>query len=181
MSEDTDARLVRDCRRGDRKAFETLLRNYERPIFNAALRILDNRDDAKDVTQTVFLKAYENLDRYNPKYRFYSWIYRIALNESINVINTRKRTKPIDEDGAPDWRSPEEAAGEAELSNRLQDALMSISADYRTVIVMKHFLDCSYREISEILDIPEKTVKSRLFTARQRMRDALKASGLFSS
>lgn len=178
MSEDTDARLVRDCQRGDRRAFETLLRNYERPIYNAALRMLDNQDDAKDVTQTVFLKAYENIDRYNPEFRFYSWIYRIALNESINVINARKRLTPIEEDRTPDWRNPEDETGDAQLSNRIQEALMSISTDYRTVIVMKHFLGCSYRDISLILEIPEKTVKSRLYTARRRMRDVLKSSGL---
>ena len=80
MNEDGDRLLVQRCREGDRRAFEALVGQYEKPVFNAALRMLRNPEDARDVTQTVFLKAFEHLADYDPKYRFYSWIYRIALN-----------------------------------------------------------------------------------------------------
>jgi len=170
---DVDSELVRKCRRGDKAAFETLVDHYERTIFNAAYRMLDSPDDAKDVTQTVFLKVYERLDSYDPKYRFYSWIYRIALNESINLLNGRKRLTQVDEEQVSDWETPEENVRSEQLCDRVQEALMLISDEYRSVIVLKHFMGCSYSDISGILQIQEKTVKSRLFTARQRLRDTL--------
>ena len=79
-----DATLVADCRRGRPGAFEALLDEYERPVFNLALRMVNNREDARDITQSVFLKAFEHLDSYDGKHRLYSWIYRIAVNQSLN-------------------------------------------------------------------------------------------------
>ncbi len=104
MNEDSDGILVQRCRAGDRRAFEALVGRYEKPVFNAALRMLRNPEDARDVAQTVFLKAFEHLADYDPKYRFYSWIYRIALNESINILNGRKRLEPISGDEVDDRR-----------------------------------------------------------------------------
>ncbi len=179
MHIDADAKLVEDCRNGDENAFGVLVGKYEKPVFNAALRMLGDRDDAADVTQTAFLKVFERLDTYNPDYRFYSWIYRIVINESIDVLNRRKRTTELDESRMPTWDTPESAIRQSQLSATMQEALMTVSADYRTVIVLKHFMDCTYREISSILDIPEKTVKSRLFTARQLLKDRLADTGLF--
>ena len=91
MHKDRDVELLEDCKRGDRQALESLVRRYERPVFNAAYRMLGNPDEAADVAQTTFLKAFEHLDRFNPKFKFFSWIYRIAVNESINQINRRNR------------------------------------------------------------------------------------------
>jgi len=158
---------------GDRKAFESLLLQYEKPVFNAAFRMLNSRDDAKDVTQTVFLKVFENFDHYDPSRRFFSWIYRIALNESINWLSKSRKLEPLQHEAVDEGRGPEQEVDSANLSENVQAALMSIKPDYRTVIVLKHFLGCSYIEISEILDIPEKTVKSRLYSARQLLKDAL--------
>src|SRR4249919_2474180 len=90
MKEDPDAALVLASRDGNRRAFEQLLARYERPVFNAAFRILHHRDDAADVTQTAFLKAYEHLDRYDPSQQFFSWLYRIAINEAIDLSSRRK-------------------------------------------------------------------------------------------
>lgn len=178
MGIDADAKLVLDCQRGDPRAFEILIGKYERPIFNAAFRMLGDTDDAADVTQTAFMKAFEKLDRYNPEYRFYSWLYRIVINESIDVLNQRKRSTELDETRLAGGYSPERAISESQLSAAMQDALMTVSVEYRTVIVLKHFMDLSYREISRSLDIPEKTVKSRLFTARQLLKDRLADTGL---
>ena len=86
MNEDSDGTLVRRCCNGDRHAFEALVVRYEKPVFNAALRMLHDREEARDVAQTVFLKVYEHLGEYDPSHKFYSWIYRIALNESINTL-----------------------------------------------------------------------------------------------
>ena len=98
MSNDNDADLVQECRKGNRKAFESLLDRYEKPVYNAAFRILCSYEDAMDVTQTVFLKAFEHLDRFDPKYKFFSWIYRIAINESINLLNKRGNPEPVNDD-----------------------------------------------------------------------------------
>ncbi|HEY5642005.1 MAG TPA: RNA polymerase sigma factor [Woeseiaceae bacterium] len=159
--------------RGDRQSFEVLLLKYERPVFNAAYRMLNSRDDALDVTQTVFLKVFENFAQYDPQRRFFSWIYRITLNESINWIGRQKRLQPLAEETSEEAAGPEEEAQNAGIAKEVQVALMTLTEDYRTVIVLKHFLECSYSEISEVLGIPEKTVKSRLYTARQLMKDAL--------
>ena len=178
MNEDSDGILVQRCREGDRRAFEALLGRYEKPVFNAALRMLRNPEDARDVAQTVFLKAYEHLADYDPKYRFYSWIYRIALNESINALNGRKRQVPIVGDEVDERRGADEDLESEQVSQRVQAALMTIKPEYRAVIVLKHFLDMSYEDIGRILDLPEKTVKSRMFTGRQILKDALQTSGI---
>ena len=96
MTETPESELIERGRRGDRQALGGLLNRYQGPVFNAALRIVGNPDDASDVTQSVFLKAFENLDRYDPAYRFFSWIYRIAVNESINHNKRRYRMHPLD-------------------------------------------------------------------------------------
>ena len=158
---------------GDRGAFEALLVEYEKPVFNAAYRMLNNRDDARDVTQTVFLKVFENFGQFDPSRRFFSWIYRITLNESINWLGKENRLEPLLFDAADEGKGPQQELESARVSAGVQAALMTIKTDYRTVVILKHFLGCSYVEISEVLEIPEKTVKSRLYTARQQLKDAL--------
>lgn len=178
MTDDPDAALVLECRAGNRRAFERLLARYERPIFNAAYRILHHREDATDVTQTVFLRAYEHFDRFDPGQRFFSWIYRIAVNEALDLSNGRRRSEPVPEEIASDRPGPERAAQDDQMDEGMQSALMAIPVDYRTLVVLKHVQDCSYEEISAILDCPVKTVKSRLFTARQALRQVLVDRGL---
>lgn len=178
MGNSRDHALIMRCKRGDRRALEELLTQYERPIFNAAYRILSNPDDAADVTQATFLKAFQHLGRYDPKYKFFSWIYRIAVNEAIDQINRSKREQALDEVQQAPAPGPAEQTETDDLSRRVQAALMDLQEDYRVVIVLRHFSDCSYREISEILHIPEKTVKSRLYSARQLMKDWLQSRGM---
>lgn len=170
--------MVKRCLSGDRQAQTALIEAYQKPLFNAAIRILGNPDDAADATQAAFLKAFEHLRKYDPKYKFFSWIYRIALNESINQLKRRKKLQPVDESEASSGPGPARRAESSDLSERVQEGLMELSRDYRTVLVLRHFSDCSYREIGEILQIPEKTVKSRLYTARQMMKERLLVHGV---
>ena len=177
MEEDHDSALVERCRNGDRAAFTELVVHYQRPIYNAAYRVLGNAEDASDIAQIVFLKVAERLDEYDPQYRFFSWIYRIAINESLNLLRRGAREEPLDEDDEradAESAGPESRASAAELSRRVQRALMSMRGDDRAVLTLRHFSDCSYSEIGEILELGEKTVKSRLFEARQRLRALLK-------
>ena len=178
MSKPDDTTLIERCIEGDRQAFETLLIQYEKPVFNAAYRMLNNKEDASDVTQTVFLKVYENLDQYDPSHRFFSWIYRIAMNESINWLKKSSRQETLEHEAADQGDGPEQQAGDQQLGEGMEAALMMIKTEYRAVIILKHVLGCSYIEISEALDIPEKKVKSRLFTGRQLLQERLTQQGL---
>jgi RNA polymerase sigma-70 factor (ECF subfamily) len=180
MSDARDRERVRRCLGGDPEAFAELVETYQRPLFNAALRLVRDFDDASDVTQIAFLKAYEKLDTYDPRYRFFSWIYRIVINEGINLLKRRKPSEPLEEVVAGGL-GPDQDYAETELGERIQEGMMSLSIDYRIVLVLKHFLGHSYTEISELLGIPEKTVKSRLFTARRQLGDALLSLGTVKS
>jgi RNA polymerase sigma-70 factor (ECF subfamily) len=178
MHKDRDAALVKDCQRGDRRAMSQLVSQYQRPVFNAAYRILGNTDDAADTTQIVFLKVFEHIADYDPKFKFFSWVYRIAINESLNQVKKRRKQEPLAESQASPWRGPAEVLDSTRLCDRVQGALMLLSEDYRTVVILKHISGCSYQQISEILQLPEKTVKSRLYTARQLMKKTLHYQGL---
>ena len=174
-----DSALVRKCLNGDNRAFETLVHKYQAPIYNLALRMVKVPEDAEDITQTVFVKAYEKLDSYNSAHRFFSWIYRIAVNESINFARRRKCMDEYESGvSAKDETTPEENLRGDELSRIVGSAISALKMDYRLVLVLKHFHDFTYVEIGDILQIPEKTVKSRLFTARQLLKEKLDNEGV---
>lgn len=161
----------------DRETFEVLVAKYEKTIFNIAYRMVNDYEDAMDITQTVFLKAYEKLDTYNPTHKFFSWFYRICINESLNHITKRKREVKLDRDIPTVRSNPETGTAQREANRHLQCALMSLKFNYRAVLVLKHIYDFSYKEISEIMEIPEKTVKSRLFSGRQLLKESLLKQG----
>lgn len=179
MNDSREKALLKRCRKGDRQALAELLGKYERPVYNAAYRIMGNPDDAADITQVVFLKAFENLEQYDPKYKFFSWIYRIAINESINQNKRGQRQQPLGDYEPAASGGPDDDAEAVDLSREIQESLMELKDDYRTIVVLRHFSDFSYREISEILQIPEKTVKSRLYSARQLMKQTLQDRGVY--
>ncbi len=181
MSRDGDAELVRRCRAGESAAYEALLTEYEKPVYNVAFRMLHDVHDAQDVTQTVFMKVFENLDRYDSRHRFFSWVYRIAINESINLAQKRSRQRPLEGHEPTQLQGPEDDVERAAVGDAIEDVLMTIKTDYRTVLVLRHFAGFSYEEISEVVDVPAKTVKSRLFTARRLLRDGLIERGYIRS
>ena len=177
VDNDVDQALVERFRKGDREAFTELVVRYQRPIYNAAFWILRSADDARDIAQAVFLKVAEHLDEYDSQYRFFSWIYRIAVNESLNLLRRNGHEEALDEEADfPESESanPEARARAVERTRDIERALLSMSSADRAVIVLRHFSECSYQEIAQILDIDERTVKSRLFEARHRLRDLLK-------
>ncbi len=173
MNEEDDAVLVSETLDGNQKAFASLVDKYYKTVYNSAIRMGIGSDDAFDVTQAVFVKAYENLRSYKSRYKFFSWLYRIAVNESLNVIHRRKYLEPLDDDEPATTNSPDGEYETTENVEMVQQCLMRLKLDYRVVIVLNHFQQLTYNEISFILDIPEKTVKSRLYTARQHLRDIL--------
>ncbi len=169
-----DRALVRRYLDGERDAAGGLVDRYQRRLFSVAYRMLGNVQDAEDVTQTVFCNAFIALPSYDPKYRFFSWIYRMTVNESLNLIKRRKRTVGMDASPeVPARGDSSETALEAE--DRVGRALMELTPDDRAVVVLRHFVSFSYEEIADVLEVPARTVKSRLFTARDRLRVALLA------
>ncbi len=144
---------------------------YQRGLFNVALRMLGNYEDARDATQAAFIKAYEHLDTFDRDQRFFSWLYRILKNECLNVLRARRPSEPVSLGlHAGDREDPVEAR---ERQQAVQAALMELTVEYREVVVLRHFTDLSYDEIAATLGIPAKTVKSRLYTARQQLGDRL--------
>lgn len=173
-SEHEDSRWVAACLRGDPDAFEPLVRKYERVMFSVALRLVGDYEDARDVTQNAFIRAFERLDQFDPGRKFFSWIYRIAVNESLNLRRARKPQTPLQDVFAVSGE-PLDGLEREELAKRVEAALAKLSFEYREVIVLRHFAESSYEEIAQATGVPEKTVKSRLFTARQRLAALLGA------
>lgn len=159
---------------------ELLLSHYDKPVYNAAFRMLGNRDDAADVTQNAFMKAFENIRNFNPAHRFFSWIYRITINEAIDQLKRRERLQQVDVELIDEDAAPLKQVNTDQVNEELQSALLALSDDHRSVIVLHYFCDCDYRQIGATLDIPEKTVKSRLFSARQQLKLRLARHGIIS-
>jgi RNA polymerase sigma-70 factor (ECF subfamily) len=167
--DEQDRALVRQYLDGDRNAAGSLVDRYQGIVFNLALRMLGNVEDAEDVTQTVFGNAFASMSSYDPKYRFFSWIYRMTVNESLNQLKRRKTMITLDDrSDIPARGISTDTAVEAE--DLVKMALTDLRPEDRAVVVLRHFRSLSYTEIAEVLGIPVITVKSRLFTARERMR-----------
>jgi RNA polymerase sigma-70 factor (ECF subfamily) len=171
-----DAALVERCLGGDQRAFEALVQRHQRSLFTVAARMLGSRDDAADATQNAFVRVYQNLGSYDPRHRFFSWIYRILVNECLNTLRGRRETEsPVDCIDTAD--GPLEALEAAERRRLVQQALMALQPELRAVIVLRHYTGLSYEEIGEALGgLPVKTVKSRLYSARQRLAQLLLGS-----
>ena len=177
MTDENEERVwVARCLKGDASAFEPLVARYERALFAVALRLVANYEDARDVTQNAFIRAYEHLDSFDPDRRFFSWVYRIAVNESLNLRRSRRPQEVLGT-----WiqvaGGQTEAVEAHETTARVEQALGQLSEEYREVVVLRYFADLSYEEISHAIGVPEKTVKSRLFSARQRLAGLLGQGG----
>ncbi len=178
MVEQEDSDLVRQCLEGNRAGFDILVKKYLKPIYNLAFRMLNDSEHAADVAQTTFVKAYENLGSFNLDLKFFSWLYRIAINEALNALGKRRQTDELSDEIVSTEATPEEAYHRLERQEIVQRALMKLKPDYRSVIILRHFMDLTYSQMSATLGIPEKKVKSRLFSARHQLRGLLVNKGL---
>ncbi len=174
---DPDSRLVEACLAGNAGAFASLIEKYQGPVYALALRITGSRDDAMDVAQSTFVKAYEGLRGFDPRYRFFSWLYRIGVNESLNLLRRRPRTEALAADPADPAEGPAAAVARAEIRGQVHGALRQLGTEHRVVIVLRHFQGLSYQEMGQVLAVPVRTVKSRLFEARRRLRVLLASQG----
>lgn len=173
MNRVDDHSLIRQSIQGDRKAFEEIVERYYRPIYHAAIRVLSNSDEAEDITQMVFVKAFEKLHTFKFDHLLFNWLYRIAINESLNVVHRKERFVEFNEAIHQSGDAGGEEYEAKEMSGIITGALKRLKSEYRTVIVLYHFLHLSYSEMSYVLEISEKTIKSRLFTARNLLRNLL--------
>ena len=170
---DKDTELIERARNGDIAAFKELVTEHKRNVYYLAYDLTRCREDAEDVSQEVFIKAYNSLKNFRGDAKFGSWLYRITVNESINFEKRNKKVEQISENLRSVNYDPDKIYDNNALSDVITDALMELDMLYRMPVVLKHFLDYSYKELSYLLGVPEKTVKSRLFTGRQLLKDLL--------
>jgi RNA polymerase sigma-70 factor, ECF subfamily len=181
-----DVALVARAREGDVQAFEKLVKQYDRQVFRIAQHITQNREDAEDVVQDAFLKAYEKLDQFQGNSKFYTWLVRIAVNESLMRLRRRRTGKmvSIDEDveteegsmprDLADWSpDPEQLYGQSELSDILRKTIQGLPPGFRIVFVLRDVEGLSTEETAETLGLSVPAVKSRLLRARLQLRERL--------
>src|ERR1041385_5308190 len=181
-----ESALVAKARAGDAQAFTELVNRYERKIYRLAKHITQNDEDAEDVLQEAFLKAYEHLDSFHGNSKFYTWIVRIAVNEALMKLRKRKgdRSVPLDEpvDTGEEmvnreiavWEdNPEQRYGREEMQQILDEAVESLKPDFRTVFILRDIEELSTEEAAEALGISIPAVKSRLLRARLALREKL--------
>jgi RNA polymerase sigma-70 factor (ECF subfamily) len=176
--DDADAALVSRALDGDTVAFEELVHRYQRVLFTVALRMLGDYDEANDATQNAFIRIYRRLSSYDRTYRFFSWAYRIVVNECLNARRARRVSERLEDDVLADGAGPADSLEAEERRRAVQFAILALPPMYRQVVVLRHFTGLSYEEISDATGVAVKTVKSRLHTARQRLaRMLLKTDG----
>jgi RNA polymerase sigma-70 factor (ECF subfamily) len=180
----TDEELVAAVLRGDREHFGDLIDRYQGRLINYLFRLLRNADDAHDLAQEVLVKVYQVLDRYDPQYKFSTWLFRVAQNAAIDQIR-RRRLKLVslrqedDEGENRDWDLPSPERGPyGELRNQergvaIQDAIDSLPWEYRELILLRHFGELPYEEIARLKQMPLGTVKNKLFRGRQMLKEKL--------
>jgi RNA polymerase sigma-70 factor (ECF subfamily) len=177
-AEPGDIALAVRARDGDEAAFGELVRRHERRVFRIVYRMLRDRDQAEDVTQITFVRAFRSLHRYKDEFDFHPWLYRIAVNAALTQIDRRKRERKVDIDDVPERHlphptheeSPLEETGRRELLERLDRAVRLLPEDQRAVFLLRTAEGLSYDEIARTLDIPRGTVMSRLSRAREALR-----------
>ena len=180
MTMKDDNELVQEVIHGSISSFEVLIDRYQKTVFNMMLRMTCNTETAKDLTQEAFVKAFEKMGGFDFRFRFYSWIYRIAVNEMISWSRKRQSMERLDMCESLPADMTESHAPETR-THLLRHELLRLDPDYRILILLKYFCGLSYQEINEVTGIPLKKVRSRLFIAREQLRKKLIANGFFES
>ena len=181
-----DAALIERCRAGDIAAFEPLVEKYRQRVWRLAYNVLGDREEAWDVAQEAFVRAWQALPNFRGQSAFYTWLFRIVMNVAADRARARAArgrafgTERIPEEDwdrvlvdQPDDARPDAAAAGAEQRARIEKALATLSADHRRIVVLSDIEGLSYREIADVLEIPMGTVMSRLHNARKRLKGAL--------
>lgn len=178
--EEDDARLVVACKNGDQDAFSLLVQRYQRRVFNLVFRMLQNYEEASEVTQEAFLAAWQGLPAFRGEARFSTWLYRIAYNCALKQLETRKRDKALHMALQAEQNLEEEASKmtliEAlDKQEMVQEQLSQLPPKYRIVLILRHLQDMTYEEMAEVLTMPIGTIKTHLFRARNLLKERLQA------
>lgn len=186
MSDEKTDILIKSALKGDMASFEELILSYEKKVYNVALRILKNPEDAKDISQEVFIKIYKNLDKFDGKSSFSTWVYRITTNACIDELRKKKGKETfsmdseIEEDEgsfkrefADNSPSPEEAVISKETGNEIIKSVEKLSDEHRTIIVLRDIHGLSYTEIADMTGLSIGTVKSRISRARLHLKNII--------
>jgi RNA polymerase sigma-70 factor (ECF subfamily) len=178
-----DRRLISESLNGRPAAFGDLVRRYQDRLFNAVVRVVDNADDAQDVVQDAFVNAYQSLASFKGDAEFYTWLYRIAFNTAVSLRRRRRALVSLetgrDGEAVVDPQDPSEetrpgvALERTEDEAALQAALGRLSAEHRTVLVLKDIEGMKYEQIAEVLAVPIGTIRSRIHRARLELRELL--------
>ena len=184
-----DRELVARALEGDDSAYGELLERFRRPVFSLIYRMIGDREQAEDLAQESFVKAFNNLDSYNPNYRFSSWLFKIANNHAIDHLR-RARLSTVSIHGSPHAanaereeetriilesrdESPEQEMLALELGGEIEQAIARLRPEYRTAVILRHIENRPYEEIAEIMEVPIGTVKTFLHRARGELREML--------
>jgi RNA polymerase sigma-70 factor, ECF subfamily len=185
----TDQQVVRLARDGSERAYRELIGRYQRPVFSLIYRLVRDREKAEDLAQDTFIKVLNAIDRYNPEFKFSSWIFKIAHNTSLDHLR-RKTPETLSLDGSPHARTeseieasvitpesgdanPEQFTLNRELGSQIEGAMGTLRAEYRTAIVLCHVEGRPYEEIAEIMDVPLGTVKTYIHRGRKELMQRL--------
>lgn len=185
----TDQAVVARAREGREAAYRELIGRYERPVFSLIYRLVGNRERAEDLAQDTFIKVLNALDRYDPKYKFSSWIFKIAHNTALDDLR-RKIPDTLSLDGSPHAgdaeearasqitavssdETPEQFTASREIGAAIEEAVAMLRPEYRTAIVLWHVEGRPYDEIAEVMDLPLGTVKTYIHRARKELRELL--------
>jgi len=176
-----DLLLIDEALSGDSAAFGQLVTRYQDRLYHTIVHVVGCAEDARDVVQDAFVQAFVKLETFQGNSAFYTWLYRIAFNVGISHLRRRKPTVSVDrvreshgDEPADSNDSPEMHLEQEERATQVRAALAALHDDHRTVLVLREMDGCSYEQISEILDLPVGTVRSRLHRARMQLRDQLK-------
>ncbi len=185
MISSVNSGLIKKARRGDGRAFSMLIENHERFVFNVVYRITGNAEDARDVSQEAFIKAFKNFESYDESSAFSTWLYRIAVNTAIDFIRRRKKENSISfEDYIVDEKNQkgdsgiEEKVISKEGVKNIISAVNMLDDEFKTVIVLRDMEGMDYKEISDITGLPLGTVKSRLSRGRGKLRQMIEKFNL---
>ncbi len=178
-----DQRLIAECLAGRTAAFGELVSRYQDRLYNTVYRLVDNAEDAQDVVQDAFLNAYQSLASFKGDSQFFTWLYRIAINTAISLKRKQRvaltikagrvgqgAAEPLD---ASEFSRPEHSMERAEQERQIQSALSRLSAEHRTVLILKDMEGQKYEDMAEILQVPIGTIRSRLHRARIELRELL--------
>lgn len=170
-----DKELVRACQAGDMSAFETLVNRYQKKVYWIAYNFVGNAEDATDLSQEAFIRVYRSLDKYDPRYNFYTWLYRIVVNLAIDHLRKRKKHEAVSLDEFPIEPEvvvdPHRPIENAELRQQIEKVLDMLPPKYKTVIVLRDIHELSCEEIAKIINCTNATTRWRLHKARELFKE----------